>query len=241
MKVKDQELFQRAKKFYEEGQTQKAIQLLRKLHEDYPKNEDILYLLGNSFYFSGQVKSAQLAYKMVLEINPEHTDASIGLSILLNDTGRYDQAKTVFDTARLRVKRQNSTLGPQDKHIDKQLSLRHYELGETYLAYERYDEAIREFQKAIQLDENYYYARLKMAKAMAKKGFIAKAIEELKRLKNEHPDFQEARTALGILYFGQGHVIEAQTEWQKVLEKNPNNSEAQMYLNLSFSASETQI
>ena len=61
------------------------------------------------------------------------------------------------------------------------------------------------------------------------------------QLKNEHPTYLEARVALGILYYGNGKILEAQSEWERVLSKEPHNQEAGMYLNLSKTATETTL
>jgi hypothetical protein len=47
--------------------------------------------------------------------------------------------------------------------------------------------------------------------------------------------------ALGLLYYGNGNIIEAQSEWQGVISREPNHSDAQMYLQLSRTATETNI
>jgi len=50
-----------------------------------------------------------------------------------------------------------------------------------------------------------------------------------------------ARIALGLLYYGNGNIIEAQAEWQNVLSRDPNHPDAVMYLQLSRSATETTV
>ena len=60
-------------------------------------------------------------------------------------------------------------------------------------------------------------------------------------LKNENPNYVEARVALGILYFGNGSVIEAQAEWQKCISIKGDCKEAKMYLELSKSANEVVV
>ena len=91
------------------------------------------------------------------------------------------------------------------------------------------------------LDPDNLEIRIKVAKTYAKKGFTSKAFEELKRLKNEHPAYMPARIALGLLYYGNGNIIEAQAEWQNVLSRDPNHPDAVMYLQLSRSATETTV
>ena len=67
-------------------------------------------------------------------------------------------------------------------------------------------------------------------------------MEELRKVKSEYPSYLPARIALGLLYFGNGNVLEAQTEWQNVLNMEPNNKEAKMYFDLSSkSATETNL
>ena len=46
---------------------------------------------------------------------------------------------------------------------------------------------------------------------------------------------------MGILHYGNGNIIEAQAEWEKVLIKDPKNEEALMYLNLAKAATETKL
>ena len=58
------------------------------------------------------------------------------------------------------------------------------------------------------LDPDNLELRIKIAKTYTKKGFTSKAFEELKRLKNEQPGYMPARIALGLLYYGNGNIIE---------------------------------
>ena len=129
----------------------------------------------------------------------------------------------------------------EDKHINKKFASKHYEIADLYLSYNRYDEALFEYNKVIALDSENLEAKIKIAKVYAKKGFIAKAIEELRTLKNEEPNYAPARIALGVIHYGNGNVLEAQTEWEKVLLKDPFHSEASRYLNLSRTATDTSL
>jgi tetratricopeptide (TPR) repeat protein len=91
------------------------------------------------------------------------------------------------------------------------------------------------------LDPSNLEVRIKIAKTFAKKNFINKAFDELQLLKNEVPNYLPARIALGVLLYGCGKILEAQTEWEKILTKDPRNEEALMYLNLSRTATETSL
>ncbi len=205
------------------------------------KNAEAFFYLANIFHLNGEIGKAIKAFKIVLRLDPCHTDAAISLSVLYNDIGRYEEAKVIFERANERVKQRKTGAAVEDTHVNKKFAYKHYELAEMYLTYQRFDEALFEYNKAIGLDPDNLEARIKLAKTYAKKGFMSKAFDELRKLKNEHPGHLPARLALGILYYGNGKIIEAQQEWEKVLSKDPHHKEAAMYLNLSKTASETSL
>ncbi len=199
------------------------------------------FYLANIFHLRGEIGKAIKTFQKVLELDPSHTDASISLSVLYNDIGRYEDAKVIFEKANNNVKTSSTSGGVVEPHINKKFSLKHFELAEMYASYNRHDEALFEYNKAIALDPDHLEIRIKIAKVYTKKGFNSKAQDELKKLKTEHPSYMPARIALGLFYFGAGDVVSAQAEWQNILTRDPKNEEALMYLNLSRSANETQI
>ena len=238
----NEQLLKTARECFEKQEYKKAQVVLNEIIESDDRNVDALFLLANIFHINGEIGKAIKAFTKVLNLNPEHTDAAISLSVLYNDIGQYEDAKKVFDTANERVKGKNKGTGlMEDKHINKKFASKHYEIADLYLSYNRYDEALFEFNKVTALDPENLEARIKIAKVYAKKGFIAKAIEELRNLKNEEPSYAPARIALGVIHYGNGNVLEAQAEWEKVLIKDPFHAEASMYMNLSKTATETRI
>lgn len=235
------DLLELGKKYYKAREFTKALQYLNELVETDGKNVEAFFLLGNIFHSRGEIGKAIKAFKRVLSLEPEHTDASISLSVLFNDIGKYDEAQRIFQQAQERVKNTRTGQGVDDPHINKKFSEKHYEIGEYYLTYGRYDEALFEYSKSIKLDPTNLEARIKVAKVYNKKGFTSKSFEELRNLKNEHPEYIPAYLAMGIIHYGKGNVLEAQAEWQKVLARDPGNKQAAMYLNLSNTATETSI
>ena len=73
---------------------------------------------------------------------------------------------------------------------------------------------------------------MKRAKAFAKKGFLTRAIQDLQQLKVERPQNTMVGVQLGLLHYSQGNLLDAQIEWEAVLEKDPVNREAIAYLEL---------
>jgi tetratricopeptide (TPR) repeat protein len=238
----NEHLLKSARECFEKLEYKKSQVILNEIIESDDNNVEAFFLLANIFHINGEIGKAVKAFNKVLTLNPEHTDAAISLSVIYNDIGQYEEARKVFETANERVKGKSKGSGlMEDKHINKKFAAKHYEIADLYLSYNRYDEALFEFNKVISLDSENLEAKIKIAKVYAKKGFIAKAIEELRTLKNEEPNYAPARIALGVLHYGNGNILEAQTEWEKVLLKDPFHSEASMYLNLSRTATETNL
>ncbi len=240
------ELLAHGKESFRRKDYKKSIQYLSEIIETKGVEKSILveayFHLANVFHLLGEIGKAIKAFNKVLGLEPEHTDAAIGLSVLYNDIGRYDEAKKIFERADARVKSGKMSSGSfEDQHINSKFSHKHYELAEMYMTYQRFDEALFEYNKAIKLNPSYLEARLKIAKVYAKKNFLNKALDELKKLKNEFPNYLPARNALGILYYGSGYILEAQNEWGRVVAKDPDNREAKMYINLAKTATETSV
>lgn len=206
-----------------------SAKLIHQKISDNP-NSDAYYLLGVWHYFQGQIAPTIDALKKSLELDPRHTDAAICLSVLYNDIGRYDEAKNVFEAANQSLTQRQTF---QDASINKKFAVKHLELADLYMRYRRYNEAIDEYSKASSLDPLTLDIRLKRAKAFSKKGLTTRCIQELQQLKKDHPGYLPARIQLGLIYFGEGNILEADVEWEQVLDIDPDNREAKSYMEMA--------
>jgi tetratricopeptide (TPR) repeat protein len=198
-----------------------------------PEDADAHYFQGVIAYFQGQMSQTVEHLRRCLSIDPKHTDAAICLSVLYNDVGKYDDAKQVFEQANQSVL--HKRIG-DDLAIDKKFAVKHLELADLYFRYRRYNEAIEEYGKAILLDPESLDIRIRRAKAFAKKGFVPRAMQELQQLKLEQPRFTAARIQLGLLHYSQGNLLDAELEWEGVLEVDSSHREAKAYLAMAKQA-----
>ncbi len=192
-----------------------------------PDSVDAYYLRGVLRNYQGKLFDSIEDLKRALELDPRHTDAAICLSVIYNDIGRYDDAKKIFEQANQSVL-MNKT--GDDVQVDQRFAVKHYELGDMYFRYRRFDESIDEYTKAIQLDPSNIDFRIRRAKAFAKKGFLMRAIQELQQLKVENPGSLTIRIQLGLLHYSQSNYLDAELEWESVLESDPTHREALAYL-----------
>ena len=209
---------------------QEADRLIEQTLEQRPDSADLIYLKGVSQYFQGKISLAIDSLKKTLRIDPRHTDAAICLSVLLNDIGKYQDAKQVFEQANHSV---SPFLTNQESEIDLKFAVKHLEIADLYFRYRRYDEAIEEYSKAALLDSTNLEIRIRRAKALAKKGYISRSIQELQQIKLEHPRNLTAILQLGLLHFSNGNILDAELEWEMALTIDPENKEAKSYLQMA--------
>ncbi len=211
------------------GQLEQAEALIQKRLGQEPSSPDAHYLMGVLEYFRSNLGSSIQWLKKSLSLDPKHTDAAICLSVLLNDIGKYDSAKLVFEQA-------NHSVSVRNTHyleVDRKFAVKHMELADLYFRYRRYDEAIEEYGKAALLDPTALEIRIRRAKAYAKKGYLTRSLQELQQLKSENPAFLPARIQLGLLQYSQGNVLDAELEWEGVLQIQRDHREALSYLEMA--------
>ena len=177
---------------------------------------------------------AKQSIKKALEIDPGFTDASVGLSILLNDLGRYDEGREVFQKAREHLEQRSAELDP---YIEEKFAQKHEELGSLYVQCKRHKEAIEQFMKAIEFtSQRKPEIAMKVVECLVALGSQRKALKELKFITREFPHYLPARIYLGKLFYNLSRISEAMEQWSGVLLRDPENVEAQRYTRIAQSS-----
>ncbi len=158
-------LLDTARDHFNKGHYKLAEPLLLQLQSEPHPKPDVAYMLASIAFDKGQLKKAIQLFKQSLEIDPEFTDSSVGLSIILNDLGRYEEAKKVFDDA-YDIMKQKQKLG-KDAFLSQKLSQKHSELGDLYLANNYLHEALVEFQKALKHQPSNHEIQAKLDKCVS--------------------------------------------------------------------------
>ena len=149
MSVELQSLLKAAKEHFNKGHYKLAEPLLLQLENENLQSPDLYYMLATIFFDRGQLKKAIALFRKSLEVDPSFTDSSVGLSIILNDLGRYDEAKQIFETAYTNMKAKQS--GGIDKNLNEKLANKHAELGQLYMLHDMFEQAAEEYTKASKL------------------------------------------------------------------------------------------
>ena len=106
----------------------------------------------------------------------------------------------------------------------------HDTLGVLYKKKDRFDEAIKEYQRALAIDPNYSSSHFGLGNVYGKKGMVDQAISEYRRTIAINPNHAGASTNLAVIYVQRGMLNEAISECNKALNSDPNFPEA--YYNL---------
>jgi tetratricopeptide (TPR) repeat protein len=235
----EQDVFSTAEEHFKINEYPSAEPLLNQLVLKGTRRPQVFHMLGTIYYDQGKFNKAIRSFKRALEIDPGFTDSSIGLSVILNDLGRYEEGQKVFDEARTML----ATKSPAtDMTLNEKFATKHDELGEMYLQHGRNEDAIEQFQKALTLTN---LRRPEISVSIAECHILLLntnlAIRELRLVAREYPHFVPARLKLGKCYFDSQQIPEAIEQWEAALNLEPKNQAIRDYLRLAQSIQVTSL
>jgi tetratricopeptide (TPR) repeat protein len=236
--VDEQELLEVAREKFRNGQMPMAERLLQQLILLNNKIPEVYHMLGTIFYDQGKFTKAIQTFKRALEIDPGFTDASVGLSIIYNDLGKYDEGRVIFEDAQ-RILNQKKSKG--DPYIEERLANKHLELGDLYFQYTRLDEALEQYYKASNLTSRKADVLMKIVEVYLRKNQGSKAVKELKKVIEQYPAYTQAKLKLGVVFYNSNRVVEAIQEWEGILMRDPRHSEALNYIKLAQEVGVTSL
>jgi len=104
--------------------------------------------------------------------------------------------------------------------------LAHRNLGAMLFLDGKLDEALPEFEKALELNPNEEMAHNNIGLVYAEENKFSEAENEYKKELVINPYYDNAFFNLGLLYYKEQKYAEAEDQWKKTLEINPNYSDA---------------
>ena len=239
MKSFSGQLLDEAREAFIDGNYKEAEPLLMQPSLQNSNNPEVFQMLATIYYNRGQFNKAIKTFKKALEIDPQYSDAAVGLSIILNDMGRYDEAKKVFADAQSIIDRKKSPV--VNNQIEEKFASKHIELGDMYLQYKRYDSALEQYQKAQSLTKNKVEVAMLIVECFVQSGQKDKAIRELKVLLQMNNKLIHPRLKLGLILYNSNMIAEAVDQWENVLRLEPKNEEAHRYLKMAQATGITNL
>ena len=222
------ELFQAAKEYFNEGHYKIVEPMIQQLLIVDDRNPEVHYMAGTLFFEKGQLKKALAAFRKSLEIDPNFTDSSIGLSIILNDLGRYGEGKQVFEEAYALMKQKDAS--GSAPYINEKLASKHEELADLYFLYKRYEEALENYNRAADFSKHHVAYKLKAIDSLINMKLLSRALKEAESVEMKSPRNVELMLKLAQIHYQLNDRDKAEEYWEKVLSQEPQNQEAKSHL-----------
>lgn len=238
MRAMADEMLAEAREAFLKGDDRTAESLLQQLLLQNSRHPEIHQMLASLCYNQGKFSKAIQHFRRALEIDPTYTDASVGLSIILNDLGKYEEGKKVFQEAQERLDRNK---GRPDPWVDEKIASKHEEIADLYSQYRRYQEALEQLLKAQKLSSRKAEITLRIADTFVHLGQTDRALKDLKGLIRDYPQLTSARLKLGLILYNSNNVAEAVEQWENVLVRDPENPEALRYLKMAQATGITSL
>jgi tetratricopeptide (TPR) repeat protein len=238
MRSLSDDMLSEAREYFINGNYKMAEPILNQMLLQNTRNPEVYQMLATISYDIGQFNKAIKTFRRALEIDPTYTDASVGLSIILNDLGKYEEGRQVFLEAQERLEKRS---GKQDPFVDEKLASKHEELADLYYQYKRYSEALEQLLKAQKLSTRKPEITMRIAEVYVQMGQSDRAVKDLKSLIREYPHLIPARLKLGIIFYNSNNIAEATEQWENILMRDPQHPEALRYLKMAQAAGITSI
>lgn len=201
-------IFQQAVLAHQSGQSQEAIRLLQELLEQIPDNDGVLASLGAIHLSVGDVPTGLPFLEKALSHNPANVDARVNLGIALQNTGQIAQG---LDHLKLAV-----------EQAPERVDIR-FNLANILLQFQRYEEAIRQLQAAIQTDAGFLPAYQTLG---AVYGFLqqpGKVQDTYQQALTAVPNDLQTMVLLANSFADTGQVEAATEAYQHLVDTHPQH------------------
>jgi tetratricopeptide (TPR) repeat protein len=226
------QLMNAGRKHFEAGEyTEAETCITRVLHQE-SGFADLLNMLGVIYHDQGRSEEAEKAFEKALAINPNYTDAALNLSITYNDRGKYAEAREIYSRAINNSYQSEEQEEGLDPFARGKISNMHSELGDAYYGLGRFADAVREFERALDLSPEFVDIRTKLGHVYRDMGRAEEALVHYRQVKEEKANYLPARLALGVTLFSLERKQEAIAEWQECVSLAPTDKRAATYLRM---------
>jgi tetratricopeptide (TPR) repeat protein len=225
-------LLERGREYYAAGDYDKAARCLMPVLRNRHAFADVHHMMGVVYAHRGLPKRAQRMFEQALKLNPGYTEAAMSLAVAYNDEGRYQEARDVHKRMLAARRKGAGSSSPVDPFVRGKLANKHAELADAYEQAGLLADAIRERERALALCPAFVDIRSGLAAAYRAIGDLAAAAREYERVKKENGRLPGPRLQLGMTYYAAGRLEDAAREWREVVELEPGNKVARLYLGL---------
>jgi len=192
-----------------------------------PNFADVRNKAGLCLAMMGEINRALAQFDQALELNEAYAEAHLNRAIVLNELGRFDEAKDAFTRASALDTRDGADF-PSD--VGNRLAISHAKTGDLYLVADRPDRAGHEYERAVAIRPRYADIRSKLAEAYLQEERYTEAKDQLERILSEREAFTGARVKLGLVLHRMGDDDGARLEWTRCMEEDPHDMRIRAFM-----------
>jgi tetratricopeptide (TPR) repeat protein len=229
MEERLKQLLALAREHYEKREFDRAEPHLRQILEHTRQFADVFNMLGVILHDQGKFADAQESFEEALRLNPRYTEAALNLAVTYNDLGKYGEAKRVYSAALAASREQPEQLDP---FVRGKIANMHAEIAAAYADAGLPRDAVVEYRKAMTLCPEFSDIRVRLGSLYRDLGDLESALQEFTEAKRFRPRFSPARVQIGITLLALGRRDDAVAEWKALLDFDPDNRAAAMYLRM---------
>lgn len=211
------------------GRYDASEKLLHLALDEFGKASNLHNLLGVTFHRQSKFKESLEQFELALIQNPKFTEAILNMAITLSDLGLYEDAEHYFKKAEETV---SSEYGVPTLVLGR-LANHHADAGRLYESCGMSQQALKEYQKALQLFPDMADVRLRMIQLLIDTKDLEKAQIELENLQRSERNMANPLIWTGIIKFITGQKDQAQDLWLKAREMKPNDPVARAFSSLA--------
>ena len=222
--------------YLEEGRYDEAIRRFEICLKDEELAPDARMGMGLCCAKMGRRKEALEQFEEVLRMRPNDPQAWYNVGVLRFEMGDFERSKEAFERAE-KLGFKGGGIGEFLRAIEgmREREARiAYNEGVSLQRERRYEEAIKRFRRALELDPEMKEAYLNMAYCLSAVGRREEAAEALERALELDDRFFEAYFNLGTLYLEMGRAEEAEGPLSKAVELRPSYAKARYNLGLAL-------
>jgi predicted O-linked N-acetylglucosamine transferase (SPINDLY family) len=206
------ELFAQAQEHHLARRFVEAEELYIQILRWNPKHADSLHLLGTIFAQTGKVTDAVDFLRRAIEIKPDRAPYRVNLGVVLQDLGKYGEARESYECAIF---------------IDKNFPESYYNLGKLYKQMEQPYAALLMYEQLLSLYPDRQDAMVNMGNIFYENGRLDKAIDCFQTASNlVESDFYltyRSNINLANTYRKQGEDEKAIDAYEKVLRQKTHD------------------
>lgn len=208
------------------------------------RNSTLLLRLASEATLSVNAPWSEYLTRRAVEFDPDNPEATLKLARVLRTVDRNDEALALFKKYQTMVPGDmqvlahiGSCLSAMGRYGEAETYFRqalvslddpvtHYNMGLLLAVTGRLDDAVQEYERALERDPSHGDARGNLAIALVRQGKLDRAVAELGTLVQNDPDNAGAHTNLGLVLLQQGRADQARAELEAALRLKPDIPQA---------------